>query len=121
MDFMGNSSPTWVALRWWPASSSARNWGCTARWPTTRRSVPRTNKTGCNRRLVREWLSAQVAAGYIGSPTTATSCCRPSRRWRWPSRTSPVFVAGGASAVASMYMDKDKIIAAMRGNGGRVG
>jgi SAM-dependent methyltransferase len=30
---------------------------------------------------------------------------------------SPVYVAGGASVLASMYLDKDKLVAAMRGNG----
>jgi SAM-dependent methyltransferase len=30
---------------------------------------------------------------------------------------SPVYIAGGASVLASMYLDKDKMVAAMRGNG----
>ena len=30
---------------------------------------------------------------------------------------SPVYVAGGAVVLASMYLDKDKLVAAMRGNG----
>ena len=30
---------------------------------------------------------------------------------------SPVFVAGGASVLSSMYADKDKIVKAMRGDG----
>ena len=30
---------------------------------------------------------------------------------------SPVYIAGGASVIASMYLDKDKLVAAMRGNG----
>jgi SAM-dependent methyltransferase len=30
---------------------------------------------------------------------------------------SPVFVAGGAQVLATMFLDKDKVVAAMRGNG----
>jgi len=30
---------------------------------------------------------------------------------------SPVYIAGGASVLASMYLDKDKLVAAMRGDG----
>ena len=30
---------------------------------------------------------------------------------------SPVFVAGGAVVLAALFLDKDKIVAAMRGNG----
>jgi len=74
-------------------------------------------KTKCNARLVREWLSGQAASGYVELV---------DEKFRLPEEQalalavedSPVFVAGGASAIASFYMDKDKLVDAMRGNGG---
>jgi SAM-dependent methyltransferase len=73
-------------------------------------------RTGCNARLVREWLSGQAASGYVE---------HDSGRFRLPEEQalalaiedSPVYVAAGALVLASMYMDKDKIVAAMRGDG----
>jgi ubiquinone/menaquinone biosynthesis C-methylase UbiE len=73
-------------------------------------------RTGCHPRLVREWLSAQAASGYVE---------HDGGRFRLPEEQamaladedSPVYVAGGAVVLASMYLDKDKIVAAMRGNG----
>ena len=73
-------------------------------------------RTGCNARLVREWLSGQAASGYVE---------HQDGRFRLPEEQalalahedSPVYVAGGAAVLGSMYLDKDKIAAAMRGNG----
>ena len=45
-----------------------------------------SRKTGCNARLMREWLSAQAAAG-MSSSSRANFGCPPSRPWRWRSRT----------------------------------
>ncbi|MBI2747750.1 MAG: methyltransferase domain-containing protein [Burkholderiales bacterium] len=73
-------------------------------------------RTGCNARLLREWLSAQAASGYVE---------HAAGRFRLPSEqamaladeNSPVYIAGGAVVLASMYLDKDKLVAAMRGDG----
>jgi len=75
------------------------------------------DRTGCNRRLVREWLNGQTAAGYIEMTDGGDFVLPPEQALALAVEDSPVFVAGGASAVASMYLDKDKIVAAMRGNG----
>ena len=74
------------------------------------------SKTSCNPRLIREWLNAQAAAGYVEYA---------DGRYRLPQEQalalgvedSPVYVAGGATVLASLFLDKDKQIAAMRGNG----
>lgn len=74
-------------------------------------------KTGCNARLLREWLSAQAASGYME---------HQEGRFRLPEEQamalaiedSPVYAAGGASVIAALYHDKDKLVAAMRGDGG---
>ncbi len=73
-------------------------------------------RTGCNARLLREWLSGQAASGYVE---------HDHGRFRLPEEQamalaiedSPVYVAGGASVLSSMYFDKDKVAAAMRGDG----
>jgi SAM-dependent methyltransferase len=73
-------------------------------------------RTSCNPRLIREWLSAQAAAGYVEAS---------DGRFRLPeeqamalaNEESPVYVAGGASVLASLFLDKDKLVAAMRGDG----
>ncbi|HEX8592691.1 MAG TPA: class I SAM-dependent methyltransferase [Pseudomonas sp.] len=74
------------------------------------------NRTGCNARLVREWLSAQAASGYVE---------HHDGHFRLPqeqalvlgNEDSPVYMAGGAAVVAALFHDKDKMVAAMRGNG----
>ena len=73
-------------------------------------------KTGCNARLVHEWLSAQAASGYV---EYAGSHFRlpPEQAMALANEDSPVYVAGGASVLSSMYLDKDKVVAAFRGDG----
>ena len=73
-------------------------------------------RTRCNPRLVREWLNAQAAAGYV---ETADGRFRlpEEQAMALANEDSPVFVAGGASVLAAMFLDKDKVVAAMRGNG----
>lgn len=73
-------------------------------------------RTRCNPRLIREWLCAQAAAGYVEAV---------GERFRLPEEQalalacedSPVYVAGGAHVLASLFLDKDKVVAAMRGDG----
>ena len=84
-------------------------------------SVPITpeelaTKTGCNTRLIREWLSAQAAAGYV-EHSEGRFRLPPEQALALAVEDSPVFVAGGAVVLASLFLDKDKMIAAMRGNG----
>jgi SAM-dependent methyltransferase len=73
-------------------------------------------KTGCNARLVREWLSAHAASGYME---------HHDGKFRLPEEQalalavedSPVYIAGGAVVIAALFHDKDKLVAAMRGDG----
>lgn len=73
-------------------------------------------RTNCNPRLVREWLCAQAAAGYV---ETADGRFRlpEEQAMALADEDSPVYVAGGAQVLASLFLDKDKIVAAMRGDG----
>jgi SAM-dependent methyltransferase len=74
-------------------------------------------KTKCNPRLVREWLNAQAAAGYIEYADN-TYRLPPEQAMALADESSPVFIAGGVTVLASMFLDKDKVVAAFRGNGG---
>jgi SAM-dependent methyltransferase len=74
------------------------------------------DRTGCNARLLREWLSAQAASGYV-EHETGRFRLPPEQAMALADEDSPVYVAGGAVVLASMYMDKDKLVAAMRGDG----
>jgi SAM-dependent methyltransferase len=75
------------------------------------------DKTGCNRRLVREWLSGQVAAGYIELDDNSDFTLPLEQALALAIEDSPVFVAGGAATLAALFIDKDKMVGAMRGNG----
>src|SRR3954468_3349484 len=73
-------------------------------------------RTGCQPRLTLEWLNAQAASGYVEFD---------NGKYRLPEEQalalavedSPVFVAGGAVVLAALFLDKDKQVAAMRGDG----
>lgn len=73
-------------------------------------------KTKCNARLVLEWLRAQAASGYV-EHTDGRFRLPPEHALALADENSPVYVAGGASVLASMYLDKDKVVKAMRGDG----
>jgi SAM-dependent methyltransferase len=73
-------------------------------------------RTGCNARLIREWLSAQAAAGYVEA-AEGQFRLPEEQALALANEDSPVYVAGGASVLASLFLDKDKLVAAMRGDG----
>ena len=73
-------------------------------------------KTGCNPRLTLEWLSAQAASGYV-EHADGKFRLPPEQAMALANEDSPVYVAGGASVLATMFLDKDKIVKAMRGDG----
>ncbi len=74
-------------------------------------------KTKCNPRLVREWLSAQAASGYVEF-ADAKFRLPPEQAMALADENSPVYVAGGAIGVASLFLDKDKVVKAFKGDGG---
>jgi hypothetical protein len=73
-------------------------------------------KTGCNPRLIQEWLSAHAAAGYV-EHVEGRFRLPPEQALVLAVEDSPVFVAGGAVVLASLFPDKDKPITAMRSDG----
>ena len=73
-------------------------------------------KTHCQPRLTREWLNAQAASGYV-EYADGRFRLPPEQAMALADEESPVYVAGGAAVLASMFLDKDKNVTAMRGDG----
>jgi SAM-dependent methyltransferase len=73
-------------------------------------------RCSCHPRLVREWLDANAASGYLEASGGAYRLL-PEQAMALAAEDSPVFVAPGQSVVASCFMDLDKVIQAFRGNG----
>ncbi|HEY3823077.1 MAG TPA: class I SAM-dependent methyltransferase [Bryobacteraceae bacterium] len=74
-------------------------------------------KTHCNPRLTREWLNAQAAAGYL-EYADGRFRLPPEQAMALANENSPVYVAGGVSVLATLFLDKDKVVKAMKGDGG---
>lgn len=75
-------------------------------------------KTGCNARLVREWLDGQAAGGLVAYDSAAdTYELSPEAALALADDGSPVFVARAMNAIGSMFMDVQKVATAFRGNG----
>jgi 2-polyprenyl-3-methyl-5-hydroxy-6-metoxy-1,4-benzoquinol methylase len=75
-------------------------------------------KTGCNARLVREWLDAQAAGGLVAyDPAADTYELSPEAAQALADDGSPVFVARAMNAIGSMFLDVQKVAAAFRSNG----
>jgi 2-polyprenyl-3-methyl-5-hydroxy-6-metoxy-1,4-benzoquinol methylase len=75
-------------------------------------------KSGCNTRLVREWLDGQVAAGLVSYDATAdTYELSPESAMVLSDDGSPAFMARAMNAFASMFLDFDKVVGAFRGDG----
>jgi SAM-dependent methyltransferase len=73
-------------------------------------------RCGCHPRLVREWLDANVASGYLEA-ATGGYLLPPEQAMALANEDSPVFVAPGQSVVASCFIDLDKVLQAFRGDG----
>jgi SAM-dependent methyltransferase len=94
------------------------------RGPST--AVELAAATGTTERNVREWLSAQSAAGYVtyDGPVADGGADRfslsPEQAEALTDENSPAFVAGGFQVVTAAAKADEKITAAFR-NGGGVG
>jgi SAM-dependent methyltransferase len=76
-------------------------------------------RAGCNARLVREWLDGQVAGGLVAWDAESDAYrLTPEAAMALADDSSPVFVARAMNAFASMFIDKDKVADAFRGDGG---
>ena len=82
--------------------------------PTTPEAL--AARTGCHPRLVREWLNAQAASGYMVHER-GSFVLPEEQAMALALEDSPAYMAGGAAVVAALFHDKDKLVAAMRGDG----
>jgi SAM-dependent methyltransferase len=74
--------------------------------------------TGCNPRLVREWLDGQAAAGLVAYDAAADRYSLSAEAaMALADDSSPVFTARGMNAFGSMFMDIEKIKTAFTGDG----
>lgn len=78
-------------------------------------------KTRLNARYLREWLSAQAAAGYVDyDAKTKTFSLNAEQAAALAEEGSPAFFAGAFEVAQAMWMDEPKIEAAFK-NGKGVG
>jgi SAM-dependent methyltransferase len=72
-------------------------------------------RTKLSERYVREWLSAQAAAGYVTYDAAAkTFTLPPEQAMALAQEGSPAFFAGAFDIVQAMWMDEPKIAEAFR-------
>jgi len=76
-------------------------------------------ETGCNPRLVREWLDGQAAAGLIHYDTDGDRySMSPEAAMALADEDSPAFTARAMNALGSMFLDMQKVRGAFAGDGG---
>lgn len=75
--------------------------------------------TGCNTRLVGEWLLSQAAAGYITyDPDAETFELGMEEAIVLATDDSPAFMGGAIQIVRSVYLDGDRLANAFLSDGG---
>lgn len=85
--------------------------------PTTASQLAK--RTGCDERLVTEWLLSQAAAGYLGyDESTDTFELGTEESVVLAADDSPAFFGGAAQIIRSIFLDGDRLAAAFKGDGG---
>ena len=67
-------------------------------------------RTRCNPRLSAGVAQRPGGGGVRRGTRRAVSPAGGTGAWRWRTRTRPSIIAGGASVLASMFLDKDKVV-----------
>jgi len=82
-------------------------------------SVELARHTGTAERYIREWLSAQAAAGYVTyEPATGRYGMTPEQAQTLADHKSPVFTLGLFEVIASMWKDEPRLTEAFRSGQG---
>jgi ubiquinone/menaquinone biosynthesis C-methylase UbiE len=77
------------------------------------------SRTGCAERYIREWLSSQVAGGYVLFHAVSDSFeLTPEQALVLANEDSPVFLAAAWGVPASMWSDEEKALEAFRKGSG---
>ena len=93
-------------------------------WRALDESGPTTSeqlaaRTGIRERYLREWLSAQVASGYLNyDPDAGTVTLSPEHAMALAREDSPVYLAGGFHLISSVYKDRPRITERIRSGDG---
>lgn len=86
--------------------------------PTT--SAQLAERTGVYERLLREWLNAHAAAGYLDyDAASATFLMTPEQAMVFARPNSPVYLLGAFEVAAANVLDQPKVARAFRAPGGR--
>jgi ubiquinone/menaquinone biosynthesis C-methylase UbiE len=73
------------------------------------------NKTGTHPRMIKEWLIAQAAGGYIDyDKKTETYTLPEESAFALTDDNSPVYIQGCYQVLVSLFKDNEKIIQAMK-------
>lgn len=76
-------------------------------------------KTGLNERYLREWLSAQAAAGYVDySAKSKKFKLNPDQACAFADEGGPAFFAGAFDVVQSLWLDEPKVAEAFKSGKG---
>lgn len=87
--------------------------------PVTPQELAR--RTGTVERMVREWLSAHAAAGYLDyDATTGRFAMNPEQAMVFGNPDSPVYMLGSYEVCQAVMLDQPKVTKAFR-NGGAAG
>jgi 2-polyprenyl-3-methyl-5-hydroxy-6-metoxy-1,4-benzoquinol methylase len=74
--------------------------------------------TSCNRRLVREWLDGQTAAGLVAFDAAADRYeLGEEAAMALSDEESPAFLARGMNALGAFFLDMEKVKQAFQGDG----
>src|SRR4029077_17092732 len=72
-------------------------------------------RTGTHERYVREWLSAQAAAGYVDyDDVTGNFRLNPEQAAVFADEDSPASMAGAFEVLSSLWLDEPKVAEAFR-------
>jgi SAM-dependent methyltransferase len=72
-------------------------------------------KTGTHPRIIREWLAAQAAGGFVTyNPAAGTYTLPEEQALALTDENSPAYIAGFYQTLVSLFKDQEKIIEAFR-------
>ncbi|HET6809352.1 MAG TPA: hypothetical protein VFH28_09875, partial [Nitrososphaera sp.] len=72
-------------------------------------------KTETHPRIIKEWLAAQTAGGFVTYNPSAGKYTLPQEQaFALTDENSPAYIAGFYQALAGLFLDQEKIIEAFR-------
>jgi hypothetical protein len=72
-------------------------------------------KTGTHARVIKEWLSALAAGGYVTyNPKTHTYTLPEEQAFALTEESSPAYVAGAFQVFSGLFKDEEKILQAFK-------